>query len=154
MRFPLAALALLGAMSCAQAEQIGEIVTNRNILTPNDTISLDGYDDPRVSGVACYTTRAITGGAASIVGMATDKAEFSVACRQVGPIEVDLEKLKKYDSEDVITVSQSVLFKRMHLRRFVDLKRKAILYVVFSDYIIDGSPKNSMSAVAVQPWGR
>lgn len=154
MRFPLAALALLGAMSCAQAEQIGEIVTNRNLLTPNDTISADVYDDTRVPGVACYTSRAITGGAASIVGMATDKAEFAVACRQVGPIEVDLEKLKKYDGEDVITVSQSILFKRMHLRRFVDLKRKVIVYIVFSDYLIDGSPKNNISVVPAQPWGR
>ena len=49
--------------------------------------------------------------------------------------------------------SRSFFFKRMQIVRGCDTKRNTLVYMVYSDKLIEGSPKNSTSAVPIQPWG-
>ena len=43
----------------------------------------------------------------------------------------------------------SILFKRLRVVRMVDTDRNALVYLTYSDKLIDGSPKNSVSAVPI-----
>ena len=129
------------------AEQVGEVNTAFRWMGKDDRIVVEAYDDPKVHGVTCYVSRARTGGVKGTVGLAEDKTEASIACRQVGdsvrftgPMPVQ---------EDVFTERLSVLFKRLHIVRVVDPKRNALVYLTYSDKLIEGSPKNSVTAVPV-----
>ena len=147
---PLAvALALLA--TGAQAETVGEVSTVFKLLGPNHKIVVEAFDDPKVEGVTCYLSRAKTGGIKGGLGLAEDRAEASIACRQVGPIRF-LDKLE--DGEEVFSERRSILFKRLHVVRFHDKKRNTLVYLVYSDRLIEGSPKNSISTVPVMPWAR
>ena len=72
----------------AQAERIGEVDTVFKLIGPDHKIVVDAYDDPKVSGVTCYVSRAKTGGISGGLGLAEDTADASIACRQVGPISI------------------------------------------------------------------
>ena len=131
----------------AQAnEVIGSVSTTFKLIGANDKIEVDVFDDPSVQGVSCYVSRAKTGGVSGSLGMAEDTSDASVACRQIGDISFS-NKVKKQDS--VFTESTSMLFKKMRVIRLVDVKRNTLVYMVYSDKLIDGSPKNSVSAVPV-----
>lgn len=149
--FLAATLAMTGVALAADYDEIGSVTTNFR-MTGSDKIVVEGFDDPRVPGVGCHLSRAVTGGVASWVGMAEDKSDASIACRQVGPIKVSLSELKKYDNEDAFSKSTNIFFKTMHVRRMVDVKRNTIIYLVYSDKLINGSPKNAISSVPVMPW--
>ena len=127
----------------AIAEPIGEVNTAFHLIK-SDKIEVEAFDDPGVHGVTCYVSRARTGGVSGALGVAEDKSEASIACRQVGPISF-LAPLPH--QEDIFSESLSVLFKRLHVVRMVDVKRQALVYLTYSDRLIDGSPKNSVSAV-------
>jgi len=129
------------------AEEIGSVSTVFKALGPNDKIVVEAFDDPRVAGVTCYLSRAKTGGIKGGVGLAEDTSDASIACRQVGPIRVE-GTLK--DGETVFKKDTSLLFKTLQVVRFHDKKRNVLVYLVYSDKIIDGSPKNSVSAVAIE----
>lgn len=129
------------------AEEIGSVSTVFKMVGPNDKIVVEAFDDPKVAGVTCYLSRAKTGGLKGGVGLAEDTSDASIACRQVGPIRVD-GTLK--DGEVVFKKDTSLLFKTMQVVRFHDRKRDVLVYLVYSDKIIDGSPKNSVSAVAIE----
>ena len=126
------------------AEEIGEVSTTFNLLTPNDKIVVEVFDDPKVEGVSCYLSRARTGGFKGMVGVAEDTSDASITCRQIGPIKVT-EALE--DGEEVFKQRTSLIFKTMQVVRFFDRKRSTFAYLVYSDRIIEGSPKNSISAV-------
>ena len=131
----------------AKAELIGEVDTAFRWLGKDDRVVIEAYDDPKVRGVTCYVSRARTGGIKGTVGLAEDRAEASIACRQVAdPIQF-VEKLPR--KEDVFTERMSILFKRLHVVRIVDPLRNALIYLTYSDRIIEGSPQNSVTAVAV-----
>jgi CreA protein len=104
-----------------------------------------------VPGVACHISQARTGGISGSLGLAEDPSRFSIACRQVGPIDVELDKLT--DREEVYTDRTSIFFKRTHVFRMVDKKRNTLVYLAISDKLIEGSPQNSISTVPVMPWG-
>lgn len=140
----LAGLALLPAL--ASAEQIGDVSTAFKFIGPNHKVVVDVFDDPRVAGVSCYLSRAKTGGISGALGLAEDKAEASVACRQVGTIAF---KGALPQQEEVFTEKASLVFKHVRVVRMVDAKRNALVYLVYSDRLIDGSPKNSVTAVPV-----
>lgn len=127
----------------------GSVSTNFHLLGPNDKIAVDGFDDPKVKGVACHISRAVTGGIKGGLGFAEDTSDASIACRQVGPIEFSGE-LK--DGETVFDERRSVLFKELHVVRFFDKQRNVLVYVSYSDRVIEGSPKNSISSVPVMGW--
>jgi CreA protein len=136
--------ALLLCCAAAHAETVGEVSTVFKLIGPNHKIVVDAFDDPRVSGVACYLSRARTGGIKGAIGIAEDKSDASVACRQVGEIRFNGNVPQQ---EEVFTERASVLFKRVRVVRMVDVKRNALVYLVYSDRLIEGSPQNSVTAV-------
>lgn len=131
------------------AEEIGEVSTVFKWVGPNDKIVVEAFDDPKVAGVTCYLSRAKTGGIKGGVGLAEDRAEASLACRQVGPIAFRGE-LK--DGEEVFKERTSLVFKSMQVVRFFDRKRNTLVYLVYSDRIIEGSPQNAVTAIPILPW--
>jgi CreA protein len=143
----LIALALLaGAAGLAHAEAIGEVDTVFQWIGPDHKIVVEAYDDPKVSGITCYVSRAKTGGIKGGLGLAEDKAEASIACRQVGPIVIAKPLPKQ---EDMFTERISLVFKKLRVVRMVDPKRNALVYLTYSDRVIEGSPQNSVGVVAV-----
>ena len=127
----------------------GSVSTNFRWLGPNDKIVIDSFEDPKVQGVVCYLARAETGGVKGQLGVAEDTSDASISCRQVGPIKI-VGELK--DGETVFGEQRSLLFKKLHVVRFFDRKRNVLVYVAYSDRIIEGSPKNSISAVPIMEW--
>ncbi len=134
----------------AHTEEIGSVDTVFKWLGPDSKILIEAFDDPKVDGVTCYVSRSKTGGIKGGLGLAEDTSDASIACRQIGPITIK-EKLK--DGEDVFTERRSLIFKKLQVVRFLDKARNTLVYLVYSDRIIEGSPKNSVSAVAIMPWG-
>lgn len=137
---------VLATAACSRAEPIGEVDTVFKWLGPDDKIVVEAYDDPAVGGVTCYVSRAKTGGIKGGLGLAEDKAEASIACRQVGPIQFP-KPLPKQD--ELFSERISLVFKRLRVVRIVDAKRNALVYLTYSDRLIDGSPQNAVTAVAV-----
>lgn len=143
----MAALLLLPMV--AGADEIGEVSTVFKWVGPNDKIVVEAFDDPKVEGVSCYLSRAKTGGVKGGLGLAEDRAEASISCRQVGPIRF-IGELK--DGEEVFKQRTSLVFKSMQVVRFFDKKRNALVYLVYSDRIIEGSPQNAVTAIPIMPW--
>ncbi len=139
-------LALSLLCATAAAEQIGAVDTVFKLIGPDHKIVVEAYDDPRVAGVTCHVSRAKTGGISGALGLAEDKAEASIACRQIGPISF-AQPLPQ--QEEVFNERLSVLFKKLRIVRIVDRKRNTLVYLTYSDRLIDGSPKNSITAVPV-----
>ncbi|GEO98477.1 CreA family protein [Methylobacterium haplocladii] len=149
----LGALALAGATVPARAEDPDRIFDKSTVwrpLTPNDKLVVYGIDDPVVSGVACWYTQPEKGGIKGTLGLAEDVSDISLACRQTGPV-VFKEKFKQ--GEVVFSERRSLIFKSMQIVRGCDAKRNTLIYMVYSDRVIQGSPKNSTSAVPLMPWG-
>jgi CreA protein len=136
----------------AAADDLACISTTFRFIGANDKVCVSAFDDPKVPGVACDISQARTGGVKGSLGLAEDPSRFSVACRQVGPITVNLTKLPQ--KEAVYSTRTSVFFKHTHVYRILDKKRNTLVYLAISDKIIEGSPQNSVSAVPVMPWGR
>jgi len=141
-------LASTAALLCAlaQAEQVGSVDTAFQWIGPDHKIVVEAYDDPKVGGVTCYVSRAKTGGIKGAVGLAEDKAEASIACRQVGPVSFTQPLPAR---EEVFSERLSVLFKKLRIVRMVDKSRNALVYLTYSDRLVDGSPMNAITAVAV-----
>ncbi|AKF44316.1 CreA family protein [Pseudomonas syringae pv. syringae] len=131
------------------AEEIGQVSTVFKMVGPNDRIVVEAFDDPKVDGVTCYLSRAKTGGVRGGLGLAEDRAEASIACRQVGAIRFK-ETLK--DGDEVFKERTSLVFKTMQVVRFFDKKRNALVYLVYSDRVIEGSPQNAVTAIPILPW--
>ena len=140
-----AAVLLLGAAS-AHAEPIGDVNTAFQWIGPDHKIVVEAYDDPKVAGITCYVSRAKTGGIKGALGIAVDKAEASIACRQVGPVSI---KQPLPQQEEVFSERMSLLFKRLRIVRMVDRTRNTLVYLTYSDRLVDGSPQNAVTAVAV-----
>lgn len=139
-------LSLLLLPFAARAEVIGSVDTVFKLIGPDHRIVVEVFDDPKVGGVSCFLSRAKTGGISGALGLAEDKAEASVACRQVGPISFAKALPRQ---EEVFTERASILFKRIRVVRMVDPKRNALVYLVYSDRVIEGNPQNSITAVPV-----
>ncbi len=143
----LAYICMLLPAAAVKAELIGEVDTAFRWLGKDDRVVIEAYDDPKVRGVTCFVSRARTGGLKGTVGLAEDKAEASIACRQVSESLHFTEKLPQ--QEDVFTERMSILFKRLHIVRVVDPRRNTLIYLTYSDKLIEGSPQNSVTAVPV-----
>ncbi|OYT96601.1 MAG: hypothetical protein CFE49_06440 [Pseudomonas sp. PGPPP3] len=140
---------LLTLPMLAAAEEIGEVSTVFKWVGPNDKIVVEAFDDPKVEGVTCYLSRAKTGGVKGGIGLAEDRAEASIACRQVGAIAFK-DELK--EGEEVFKERTSLVFKTMQVVRFFDRKRNTLVYLVYSDRVIEGSPQNAVTAIPILPW--
>jgi len=147
-RYSLAVAALCALCpTVGNAELVGEVDTAFRWLGRDDRVIVEAYDDPKVHGVTCYVSRARTGGLKGSAGLAEDKPEASIACRQVGEALHFPEKLPQ--QEDVFTERMSILFRRLHIVRIVDLRRNVLIYLTYSDRLIEGSPQNTVTAVPV-----
>ena len=140
------ALALLAASSFVHAESIGEVDTVFKFIGPDHKIVVDAHDDPKVAGITCYVSRAKMGGIKGALGLAEDRSEASIACRQVGPIAISGPLPVQ---EEVFSERISLVFKKLRIVRMVDTKRNTLVYLTYSDRVIEGSPQNSVTAVAV-----
>jgi CreA protein len=147
--YPLILSFLLFSSSLALAEELGSVDTKWRALSPDDSITLSVFDDDKVEGVACYLSRAQIGGYSGAMGLAEDTSDASLDCQQVGPIVIR-EPLKK--GERVFRERRSFIFKSLKVLRYCDPERNAIVYLVYSDKVVEGSPKNSVSAVPITRW--
>jgi CreA protein len=153
--FPmLAALAALAATGPAHAAEEPDVIFKKSTvfkwLTPNDKLATYGLDDPEVEGVACHFTVPERGGLKGWIGVAEEVSDISLACRQIGPVRF---KAKFEQGEEVFRQRRSLFFKKMQIVRGCDVKRNVLVYMVYSDRLIEGSPKNSTSSVPIMPWG-
>jgi CreA protein len=148
-RISCGALVALLWVSAAAAEVIGSVDTVFKLIGPDHKIVIEAFDDPRIEGVACHLSRAKKGGVSGALGIAEDPSDASIACRQIGPIRI---KGEIEDGQEVFSKRTSVVFKELHVVRFLDKKRNVLIYLVYSDKLIEGSPKNSISTVPMMPW--
>ena len=153
--FLLTLLLVPAAMSPARAADEPDLIFKRSTvfkwLSPNDKLATYGLDDPEVEGVACHFTVPEKGGFKGWIGVAEEVSDISLACRQIGPIRF---KAKFEQGDDVFRQRRSLFFKKMQIVRGCDAKRNVLVYMVYSDRIIEGSPKNSTSSVRIMPWGQ
>jgi CreA protein len=143
-------LAGMAAGAAAQAEEIGCMTTAWKLLGANHRVCVEAFDDPKVPGVACHISQARKGGISGSLGLAEDPSQFSIACRQIGPITLPA-KLPR--DEVVFSEDTSVLFKETRVIRLWDEKRNTLVYMAISRKLIEGAPANSISSVPVMPWG-
>jgi CreA protein len=133
----------------AMADEVGEVTTAIRILGANHRIVVEAFDDPKVEGVACFISRARTGGIKGSLGIAEDTSDAAVSCQQTGPVRFRAEL---EDGEEVYSARASILFKHVQVVRFHDEARNALVYLTYSDKLVEGSPKNSVSAVVIRDW--
>jgi CreA protein len=158
MKFPLAFLALLIGIALApqvmaqsdDPQLIFKKSTVFRLLSPDAKLAVYAIDDPGVEGVACHFTVPEIGGWKGWAGLAEERSEISLACRQVGPVTI---KEKFEQGHEIYRQRRSLFFKKMQIVRGCDTKRNVLVYMVYSDRLIEGSPKNSTSSVPIMPWG-
>ena len=144
-------LGLLVAVTAAQAEVIYSAETTGLVF--KDKIHVEMFNDPDYPNVTCYVSRAKTGGIKGGLGLAEDTSDAAISCQQVGPVELsDRIKNGKAQGEVVFKKRTSLVFKSLQVVRFYDAKRNALAYLAYSDKVVDGSPKNAISAVPIMPW--
>ncbi len=155
MKLRMFSLSVVFALMCgpAIADEIGHVDTTFKLLGANHKIVVEAFDDPKVEGVTCFLSMARKGGISGSLGLAEDTSDASIACRQVGPIKFKSPIGTDDEGERVFKARRSVLFKKLQVVRFFDRRRNALVYLVYSDKLIDGSPKNAISAVPMMPWG-
>jgi CreA protein len=137
----------VGSSGSTDPYQIGTVDTAFQLLGPDHKIEVGGVPDPKVSGITCFYSRAKTGGIKGWLGLAEDTSDASVACRQTGAITF-VKPIAL--SEEIWNESTSFFFKKLRIVRFYDKSSNSLIYLVYSDRLIDGSPKNSISAVALE----
>ncbi|QKJ85762.1 protein CreA [Paramixta manurensis] len=137
----------------ARAEVVGSVDTVFKVFGPDHKIVVEAFDDPDVKNVTCYISRAKTGGIKGGLGLAEDTSDAAISCQQVGPVELNDNIAKgKTEGEVVFRKRTSLVFKKLQVVRFYDKKRNALIYLTYSDKVVDGSPKNALSAVPIIPW--
>ncbi|MBV9530143.1 MAG: CreA family protein [Bradyrhizobium sp.] len=151
----LLVMALLTLLwTAARAADEPDLIFRRStvfkLMSPNDKLATYGIDDPEVEGVACHFTVPEKGGFTGWLGLAEQVSDISLACRQIGPIRF---KRKLAQAEDMFRERRSMFFKKMQIVRGCDAKRNVLVYMVYSDKLVEGSPKNSTSTVPIMPWG-
>lgn len=146
----LAAITLVAASGAARADDLACVSTTFRFTSPSDKVCVSDFDDPKVPGVTCFISQARKGGWGQPLGLNEDPSNFSVACRQMGPITADLSTLP--EKEEAFTERTSIFFKATRIYRMPDVKRKAIIYLAVSSKLIEGSPANAISVVPVMPW--
>ncbi|HTZ01707.1 MAG TPA: CreA family protein [Xanthobacteraceae bacterium] len=151
MKWLFAAAIFIGASgSAAYATDLDCISTTFNAFSPNDKVCVSVFEDPKVSGVVCHISQARKGGWGQPLGLNEDPSNFSIACRQVGPIDADLSKLA--DKEEVFSEKTSIFFKTTRIYRLIDIPHRTLVYLGISTKIVNGSPANAISTVPVMPW--
>ncbi|CDG16485.1 MULTISPECIES: protein CreA [Xenorhabdus] len=153
MKKVVIAAALLFSPVVLHAEEIGSVDTVFKLFGPDNKIVIEAFDDPDVKNVTCYLSRAKTGGIKGGLGLAEDTSDAAISCQQVGSIELS-DKIKKSAKKGQVVFQKrtSLVFKKLQVVRFYDPNRNTLIYLTYSDKMIDGSPKNAISAVPIMPW--
>lgn len=155
--FPKAPVWLFFIAACTasfvQAEEVGSVDTAFKFLGPDHKIVIEAFDDPDITNVTCYLSRAKTGGIKGGLGLAEDSSYAAISCKQVGSITLD-DKVKKLAGKSIVVFKKrtSLIFKTLQAVRIYDAKRNSLIYLVYSDKLIDGSPQNAISAVPIMSW--
>jgi len=144
------AVLFLACAGVARADDLDCVSTTFNLLSPNDKVCVSDFDDPGVPGVTCFISQARKGGWGQPFGLNEDPSNFSVACRQMGPITIDISTLPK--REEAFSEKTSIFFKATRIYRMPDQKRNTLVYVAVSSKIVNGSPENAISVVPIMPW--
>ena len=144
------ALLLLAVTTSAQAENVGCVTTSWKLIGANHKVCVEAFADPKIPGVTCHVSQAKTGGVSGTLGIAQDPSQFSLACRQTGPISVPKDLP---NDEEVFSEGTSLLFKETRVMRLWDAGHNTLIYLAISRKLIDGAPVNSISTVPVMPWG-
>ena len=134
----------------SSADEVTCVTTSWKMIGANHRVCVYAYDDPKVPGVTCHISQAKTGGVKGSFGLAEDPSQFSLACRQTGPITLPA---KLPENEIAFSENTSLMFKETAIHRSYDEKRKVLIYLAISRKIIDGAPANAISTVPIQPWG-
>lgn len=142
-KFILAAILAAFAFT-GDYELVGSVNTSFRIFGKDDRIEVIAVKDTKIDGVTCYVSYAKKGGAKEIIGVEEDRSEASVSCVQTAPKIIIKEELKK---EDIFEKRSSLIFKKTHVVRLYDAVQGSLIYLVYSDKVIDGSPNNSISAI-------
>jgi len=154
----VALVVVTGSATTIRAEEIGAVSTVWKMLGPDHKIVVEAFDDPDIPNVSCWISRAKTGGIKGAVGLAEDPSYGSVACRQRGPIDLSPEMRERLvdetgdGGEKVFKTRTSVIFKTLQVSRMYDAKRNTLIYLVWSDRVIEGSPRSGISVIAIAPW--
>jgi len=138
------------ASATAFAEEVGCVTTEWKLIGANHKVCVESFSDPKVPGVTCHVSQARTGGVSGSLGLAQDPSQFSLACRQTGPITLP-EKLPK--EATVFAEDTSILFKETRVVRLWDAANRTLVYLAISRKLINGAPANSISTVPVMHWG-
>ena len=150
MRLLLASALLLVTSGLARADDIDCVSTTFNLLSPNDKVCVSEFDDPKVPGVTCFISQARKGGWGQPLGLNEDPSNFSVSCRQLGPIATDISTLP--EREEAFSEKTSIFFKATRIYRIPDVKRATLVCLAVSSKIVNGSPANAISVVPIMPW--
>src|SRR6204780_5219324 len=148
----MVAVLVVTSIHPAHATDLDCVSTTFNLLSPNDKVCVSVFEDPQVPGVACHISQARKGGWGQPLGLNEDPSNFSVSCRQIGPIDVDLSKLE--DKQDVFSQKTSIFFKTTRIYRLVDKPRNTLVYLAISTKIVNCSPANAISTVPIVHWER
>ena len=122
------------------------IDTAFKLVGANHKVCVFTFQDPLIQEITCKISHARTGGIGGTLGVAEDIARFSLSCVQTADIK-QLPKLK--EKEEVYKQSTDMFFKKTKVYRIVQ-DDSVITYLAISDKLIDGSPFNSISAVAIK----
>ena len=142
---------LITVAGTALADEVGCVTTAWKLVGANHKVCVDAFEDPKIPNVICHISQARTGGISGTLGLAEDPSQFSLACRQTGPINLPA---KLPNEETVFTENTSLLFKSTNITRLWDAKHNTLVYLAISRKVIEGAPANSISTVPVMPWGR
>lgn len=148
--FSIAAVLVFTSFNSAFAMDLPCVSTTFNALSPNDKVCVSVFEDPQVPGVVCHISQARKGGWGQPFGLNEDPSNFSVSCRQIGPIDVDLSKLR--EKEEVFSQKTSIFFKTTRIYRLVDKPRNTLVYLAISTKIVNGSPANAISTIPIMQW--
>lgn len=140
------------AVIADDGRKVGEVSTVFKFLTPNDKIKVNAFEDPQIRGITCFISRAVTGGLKGAFGMAEDTSDASISCHQTGAIRFNGNIEGSAKGEEVFNERRSLLFKELHVTRYYDPTSNTLVYLTWSDRVIQGSPKNSISAVTLMTW--
>jgi CreA protein len=127
--------------------EIGTVDTAFKLIWPDHKIEVWGVPDPKISGITCFYSRAKKWGISGGLGVAEDTSDASVSCRKTGDI-IFRDSIK--ETEEIWNESTSFFFKKLRIVRFYDKNSNSLVYLVYSDRLVDGSPKNSISAIALE----
>lgn len=148
-KFFLSLLLTIGS-AATNAETVGCVTTAWKLIGANHKVCVEAFADPKIPGVTCHVSQAKTGGVSGTLGIAQDPSQFSLACRQTGPISVPKDLP---NDEEVFSEGTSLLFKETRVMRLWDGGHNTLIYLAISRKLIDGAPVNSISTVPVMPWG-